>query len=370
MAPHGRDSRVTHTWSGLGFVCLWSWLGLVLTFVFLPLPAAAQTVTGAARVTTFVDACVPIALDQFQRVLAIELGTSIEFAPGAAQEPDGTVIRVGCAQHAIELQLHDSVTRKAMQRSLELPDVDVATRTRLLALAVAEFVVASWMELQLSQPPPIEPVGPRATLEAAQEASRVAGARLPAARDSAPPSAARASAEPTRWLLGLSVEPLLFSGGSGLMGQGSVHVQQRPIQHLVLSLSLGIAHASWLVQAQGTPVLAKLTSTSGRIGVGYLGDLGDVELWAAVGARFGLVHFAGESLQLRVQAAEFYAPWGGPNVQLAAAYHWQHLRIGLELEVGYVTLAVQALERASTAQVVAQLSGVWGATSLFAAWLF
>ena len=52
-------------------------LGLV-ALGLLPLPAAGQSVKGGARVNTYVDACVPIDIEQFHRVLAIELGTSIE----------------------------------------------------------------------------------------------------------------------------------------------------------------------------------------------------------------------------------------------------------------------------------------------------
>ena len=58
----------------------------------LPLTAAAQSVTGGARVNTYIDACVPVDIEQFHRVLAIELGTSIEYSPGAAQAPDGALV--------------------------------------------------------------------------------------------------------------------------------------------------------------------------------------------------------------------------------------------------------------------------------------
>ncbi|MEY4581077.1 MAG: hypothetical protein RL701_5780 [Pseudomonadota bacterium] len=308
----------------------------------------------------------PISHEQFLRVLAIELGTSIEFSPSAAQDRDGTVIRVGCSAHGIDLQLNDSVTRKAMQRSVEMPDVDIATRSRLLALAVAEFVVASWVELQLAKPPPIEPVGPRARPEQALHASRLASERLPPPafpRLREPPSA------PTRWLAGVSFEGTAFARG-GLGGQLSLHGEQRPSAHLALGLAVSVSHAEWAVRVQNADASARLTSTSGRLSLAFVTTLGPLEWLIGGGARFGLVHIAGRAVQNTrpgLVAVEFYAPWGGPALQLSAASHWDHLRIGLELELGYVTQPVEAVAEGET---VAELAGLWGSAGLKLSWLF
>ena len=80
-----------------------------------PLSAAAQSVTGAARVTTYVDACVPIELDTFHRVLAIELGTSIDYGADQANDPDVTTVWLSCTAEGIELRVEDGVTRKSMR---------------------------------------------------------------------------------------------------------------------------------------------------------------------------------------------------------------------------------------------------------------
>lgn len=329
--------------------------------VLAPPRAAAQTVTGAARVTTVVDACVPIDIEQFHRVLAIELGTSIQYSAGAAKAPDAATIHVSCSSAGITLQLSDSVTRKSMSRAVELPQVEVAARTRLLALTVAEFVVASWVELQLAKPP-IEPVGPPVPPEMSREASQVASRHLPEAEPT--PS------EPTgvRWLVGASAEPILFSSGGGLMPQLSLHTEMRPGGALAVGLSFGVAHGEWDLASAGIATAsAQLTASSGRLSLAYVTPLGPLELLFGAGARLGLVHMAGRTNRLNLVAVELYAPWGGPILQLSAAWDLGHLRLGLELEAGYVSLPVQALIGDN---VVAELGGAFGSLGLRLGWLF
>lgn len=342
------------------------WLGMQLG---APLCAAAQTVHGAARVNTLVDACVPIDVEHFHRVLAIELGTSIEYAPTAAQGPDGTLVRVVCVfGNAVQLQLEDNLTRKSMQRVVELPAIEVGARTRLLALSVAEFVVASWVELRLAQPPLLA-AGPPVDEAAAAEARQVAGARLPA------PAAQQANSEEPvatsshpRWLLGVSFEPVLFSGGSGLLSQVSLHLEQRPTQHFALGLALSLAYGSWPVRWPTLDIgSAHITSSSGRLTIGYVGQVGVLELSAHAGARGGVVYMAGDTRERMLTAVELYAPWGGPILLLTAAGLAGSFRISLELEAGYVTLPAQALIRDA---VVAKLQGFWGSLGLGLGWLF
>jgi hypothetical protein len=328
--------------------------------------ASAQTVHGAARVNTLVDACVPINVEQFHRVLAIELGTSIEYAPTAAQQPDGTLVRVVCAfGNAVQLQLEDNLTRKSMQRVVELPMIEAAARTRLLALSVAEFVVASWVELRLAQAP-LPAAGPPVDEAARQQAGQVASARLPAPR--VPQATEEAAPSSPHWLLGLSFEPMVFSGGSGLLPQLSLHLEQRPSEHFALGLALSLGYAHWRVRWPALDIgSAVLTTSSGRLTFGYVAQVGMLELSLSAGARGGVVHMAGRTDSLVLLADEIYAPWGGPLLQLAAAGLAGSFRISVELEAGYVTLPAQALINGA---VVAQLQGFWGALGLGIGWLF
>lgn len=354
---------------GLAFrwLCLLMSLGRQLV---APPCAAAQSVHGSARVNTLVDACVPIDPDQFHRVLAIELGTSIEYSPTAAQQPGGTLVRVVCTDDgAVQLQLEDNLTRKSMQRVVELPAVDIATRSRLLALSVAEFVVASWVELRLSAQAPLAPAGPPVPDAAAQRASALAAARLPATESAAPN--ADDSLGPA-WILGVSVEPMFFTQGSRLLPQLSLHLEQRPSAHLALELALSLGHASWNVhwptQNAGA---ANVTSSSGRLSFGYVANLSPtpLELSVRAGARGGVVFMAGATARNDLLAEELYAPWAGPVLLLTAATHFGPVRLLLELEAGYVTLPAQALIK-GTDIIVAEISGFWGSAGLGLGWIF
>lgn len=337
--------------------------------VLVAQPAHAQTVHGAARVNTQLDACVPIDPEQFHRVLAIELGTSIEYAPSAAQQPDGTLVRLVCLDGAVQLQLEDYLTRKSMQRLVELPAVDIATRSRLLALSVAEFVVASWVELHLT-PSPLPAAGPALPAEAAKQARELAGQRLPAVEQ----QPALSEPEPSsrlHWMLSVSFEPVVFSLGSGVLPQVSLHLEQRPAPHFALGLALSLGHANWRVRWPTTDAgLAQISSSSGRLTFAYLAPLGALELSIAAGARGGVVYMAGDGRgtgRSDLLADELYAPWGGPLLLLGAAGTIGALRVSIELEAGYVTLPAQALIEGT---VVAELGGFWGSLGLGLGWLF
>lgn len=358
----------------------------------MPLCAAAQTVHGAARVSTVVDACVPIDHEQFHRVLAIELGTSIDYSPTAAQQPDGASVWIVCSEGAVQLQLEDSLTRKSMQRMVEIPDVDIATRTRLLALSVAEFVVASWVELQLAQPA-ISPRGAPADAEATQRANQVVRQRLPEAAGGPAPASAASPAPPrpdvaqgedaptkdsrapqgTRWLLAASVEPVLFVESGGLMPQLTLRVEQRPSAHLALGLALSLGHAQWNVrwpmQVFGA---ALITNSSARLSLAYVAQLRSMELSVGGGARGGVVYLAGSSERANITALDLYSPWGGPAVFGSAAVLVGSFRFAVELEAGIVTLPVEATiaDERDFEVVVAELSGVWASGGLQVGWLF
>lgn len=331
-----------------------------------PLPAAAQSVTGAARVNTYVDACVPIDIEQFHRVLAIELGTSIEYSPGAAKAPDGAMVRVTCNDSGVVLLLDDNLTHKSMQRQVELPQLEVSARTRLLALTVAEFVVASWVELHLAQAPGLPSAGPPLPPAAAQAVKQAVKTHLPEPE----PGEGERSRYETTWQLGVSFDPIMFTRGTDYVPQGSLRLEQHPSLHLVINVVLTLGHADWPVSYPSSMLIgrAALTTTSARAGLAYREELGSFDLTAGLGVRVGVVHMAGQTLFPELLGKTRYFPWAGPVLTLGGAVRaGEHVRLLLELEVGYATLAAQAVIRES---VIAEFGGLWGALALGAAWSF
>jgi hypothetical protein len=72
-----------------------------------------------------------------------------------------------CREGEAELQVWDAATSKQLQRIVSLYDATSLARARLLALAIAELVAASWEELESNPQPkvaaiPPPPVGMRA----------------------------------------------------------------------------------------------------------------------------------------------------------------------------------------------------------------
>src|SRR5688572_33177704 len=106
---------------------------------------------------------------QLERLLSIELGTS---ADTASSTTGPTHVHVRCVAAGIELNLQDALTRKGMVRVLSRESFLDASSTRLLALAIAEFVVASWVELRLPQRVEAAPVvGPAPSARAREAAA-------------------------------------------------------------------------------------------------------------------------------------------------------------------------------------------------------
>jgi hypothetical protein len=349
---HGREAADRAWAAGLA-----ARLAAVLLGLAVPLVAAGQA-AGAARVTTQIDPCVPIEPVQFHRVLAIELGTSIEYSAEASPSDAGanvTHVRLTCpSANTVALWLEDAVTRKSMQRLVELPLVDAGARGRLLALAVAEFVVASWVELRFAEPLPLSPVGPAPPLEAAASAQHASESKL---------ASQSTSDRAPAWQLRAASSTLLFSRAGLFVPGFALEVLQRPLRDFAFSLAFDIGHADPPASASlGALGDVALTSSSARIAGLYVARASAFELEAGLGGRIGLVHFAGRTERLSLHSASFFAPWGGPVVLFGIALRaTRYVRLLLELEAGLVTQPAQA--RAND-EVVAQLNGVWSGASL------
>lgn len=140
--------------------------------------AVAQGGAGIERPRVSIDIidCEPALAREAQRIAAIELRATL-----VDPTPDGTVTQVTatCRDSVAALAVMDPTTGKSVERTVALADAAPNGRARLLALAIAELVAASWSELQSNpQPraPPATPLAPYAAREAARAA--VAGRAL------------------------------------------------------------------------------------------------------------------------------------------------------------------------------------------------
>jgi hypothetical protein len=280
-----------------------------------------------AAVAVNVDPCVPVDHAKLHELLAIELGTSTAQGAGPAAP---TRVSVSCSPQGIELRVQDGVTRKSMARVLPASSFADASSTRLLALAVAEFVVASWIELSVQPAPAVEPVGPPAGESARRVAQNVVAERAPRA---APPDRA-----PERTLsLGPALQ--LWSANEAVLLGAGLRVLLPLADALVWTLSgdFGMASVETAYGDLGvfTASLALALALQLRVDA-FAFQLGP-------GGRLGITRMNADADRLRAEGDDFLAPYGGPiwlsRVVVRAS---ERVRVALEIEVGLTTLPARA----------------------------
>jgi hypothetical protein len=320
-----------------------------LLFVAAHPATVARATDDEATVSVSVDPCVPVDRAALQRLLAVELGTSTIQQDAALAAKAPTRVLIGCGQDEILLRLEDGVTSKVMTRALPAQSFSHPSSTRLLALAVAEFVVASWVELQVQPEPSVRPlpVGPAPTPGALREIA-ASVQRLPS----------REPREHSTLSLGASFQ-LYAEQGSPWLG-GGVRVLGTFRRSFAWSVSGDLGGSGSEVS------IGRVRTFAGSIAPSLLwhARLGQVALFTGPGARIGLLHLSGSSnADTRVRGEDFYAPFGGPTwlVRLELSPVGM-LRLGVDAELGYVTLPARATFGGRRVYVV---DGLWGTTMLW-----
>lgn len=301
------------------------------------------------------DPCVPVEPEPFRRIVSIELGTSIESQVRSGGHAGHTHVRLGCAPGGVELVVDDGVTRKTMSRVLDVQALDPSSRTRLLALATAEFVVASWIELSVRAEPAVEPVGPRPS----PEAERAVRAVVTDKQEDAGASLG--------WDFGAAVTLTGWTSLSSLIPGAGLRVLHRPIPHFAWALSADFGLRRVDVP-EGRVELA-LFSAAAELLVG--GRAGRWELFGGVGTRFGAVRMAGVATDPSTDVGRSdFGAYGGPLLSARVLFHAHpHLRVGLQGEAGLTVLPLQLLteDAAGNTELSLELAGAWITGGLFVA---
>jgi hypothetical protein len=309
-------------------------------------------------VVTTLDPCVPIELPRFRSLLSVELGTSIEYQPYAPREPGRTWVHVSCSPLGIELRLEDGVTRKSMMRVLDPQPLETADRTRLLALAVAEFVVASWVELRVTPNPSMPAAGPPPPAAAQTAATRSVEQRLSASDTPLVPA-------PPAWELALGAGMQTYTSHAGVLPMVSLRLGAAGLRPLTLVFG---ADLGWLkVPVERMEIRVGTIDTLHMTGLAafvFGGELGSVSLSAGPGLRFGMVQLVGESQLSELHANSEFAAQAGVLVLARVGYRLSRwFNLGLELEGGVVTLPVEA-SVGEEDRVLLEFSGGWFAAGV------
>jgi hypothetical protein len=311
------------------------------TVLFVAIPNARADAPRPAHVEMHIDPCAPVDADDARRIVAIELRA--EVADPSTTDPATTRVEVACVDRVVELRVTDPLTGKSLTRRVALADQPKKSRSRLLALAIAELIAASWSELETNPEPAVAPAAPPAPVEEKEAARRTVASRVPppmrvgAPRPVAPPvqfedHGVRVSAVVgTRWFM-VGSDPLFGIGARAtfdLAAGPEISIDAMAESGSVSSALGTIAVDSWTVGAA-----ASAHRTFGRL-----------TLHAGGGLRLGLAHFSGDpSSSALTEGRTLSAPWGGPMLTSGGLFDLgRRFALSLDAEVGYAALPARAL---------------------------
>jgi hypothetical protein len=162
---------------------------------------AARGQGGPASVEVSAQSCSgvpPVDLEPFLGILTAELradgvervivtmGQSGESKPGEPQSLAVLGIRSESCDAPrggiVVVHIEDAATRKSVERRVQLTDVEAPSRPRTLALAVAELLRASWLELAMPDAPPPQAPVPQVVRQAVETRIVAMAPPVPATR--------------------------------------------------------------------------------------------------------------------------------------------------------------------------------------------
>jgi hypothetical protein len=275
--------------------------------------------------------------EEARRIAAIELhAVLVNAAPDAAT----TQISAACSAESASLRVIDPTTGKAVERSVALGQAAPSARARLLALAMAELVVASWSELEDNPAPQAAPAAPLAPLSTREAARRAIAPRR---------MELQALAE-AHWL---ASRDLIFGAGA----RSEHWVSERFFLRFDALFLYGE-----LSRATGSIALT-MPSVSSALGASF--GSGWLQPRVSVGARAGYAWMSGIAASAATTGGHQQGVWGGPELGLELAA-WSHARVHpvLSFALGAHLFGLKGKVNAGR-DVMA--TGLWSSLSLGAA---
>jgi len=235
--------------------------------------------------------------DEVGRIAAIELHA--ERVPAEEIAPDVTRIDVTCeSADAIALRVTDPLTSKVVARSVSVAGIDERARARTIALAVAELVSASWVELETTPEPKVQPI-PRRVLPHA----------LPK-RTTPLPITPKAPSPPVVFQAVASAR-VFFESRELLVGGGAA-VEPWLSRSILLRFDGFVEHAS----ATRTPGDVNIDTASAAAAIGLGSSDGPVRLTGTLGLRAGYARLVGRARTQNLQGEVIDGAWLGPEARL------------------------------------------------------
>jgi hypothetical protein len=143
---------------------------------------------------------------------------------------------------AFEVRIDDLVTRKHVERTIDLAEVAVSARPRALAIAIAELLRASWAELALAEAPPGAPAEIVQAIRVRAAGLRDAHALAdPIAPPPSPPAPGPPTTREPRIAIAAAFVARTFPGARASPLGGRLSLDLVPIPELVIRIDAEVA---------------------------------------------------------------------------------------------------------------------------------
>lgn len=128
-------------------------IALLAGLVLLSAPHAR-----ALEIGLEMPSCPQLSRPRVRELMELELTAKVVVARGS--ERLAALVSVTCGQGEVSIRVSDATTSKVVSRSFVVSAPEPDVRDRAVALAAAELVLTSWMELMLAKPDEREPHAP------------------------------------------------------------------------------------------------------------------------------------------------------------------------------------------------------------------
>lgn len=293
------------------------------------------------------NGCRDLSEVRVRELTELELTTKVVSAPSS--RPLGALVSVQCADEEVVIRVTDATTGKFVARTFALTESNSDVRARAVALAAAELVLTSWMELVLAKSPePARATAPwlvadrRAATELVrQRAER--GTYLEALTAFAA-TGGTFRAAPGTWGGGVRASFVLGDSALGFDGDVTATFAKE-------RTSLGeVRSSTWSIALR--PAL--------RL------ELGSWTASFGVGGRAGLARVEGSAADVNVARSRVVAgTWAGPLAHANVGLDQGHFAARFGVEGGYALRGVSGTVEARDA---AGVRGIWALLTLGVGW--
>ncbi|HVU05617.1 MAG TPA: hypothetical protein VHE30_27905, partial [Polyangiaceae bacterium] len=267
-----------------------------------------------------------------RRITAAELGARAANIGG----DNVTQVTVKCQASRVNILVSDPLSRKSVTRSFDIGLSDPRARSRLVAIAATELVLASWTELETNPTLHVEPIGPVPSRDVRKAAREIAKEKM----EHYEPKVEtwyelETPKERSLRIVAIASGRRFFTHGGGLYGAGLRMGEER---FKFLAWAADAVLETGTILTGGETNYRVTTSTASGMLLGYLRS-GAFTARAGAGLRVGLA--ASTSTSGQFSGATSLTPWGWPLGVMCFSLAGGGLVLDLSGEAGYVVLPVR-----------------------------